>query len=65
MKDKKKMKEIREAVCANRGGLEEATDSQIMTIWNSLDKATQTKYIESIKERKGQDAPGNKPQSKI
>ena len=45
---KEQIKKIREAVCANRGGLEEATDEQIMIIWGSLDSATQKQYLESI-----------------
>jgi hypothetical protein len=39
------IEKIREAVCRNRGGLEEATDSQILQIWNSLDEDTQKKYL--------------------
>lgn len=54
------IKKIREAVCANRGGLGEATDSQIMTIWKSLPADVQKQYLESIKERKASDAPGDK-----
>lgn len=53
------IKKIREAVCANRGGLAEATDSQIMVIWNSLPPDVQKQYLDSIKERKGQDAVSN------
>lgn len=50
MKDKK-IKAIREAVCANRGGLSEATDGQIMVIWNSLPKQVQQKYLDSVKDK--------------
>jgi len=59
------IKKIREAVCANRGGLSEATDSQIMVIWNSLPPDVQKQYLESSKERKGQDAVSDKTKSKI
>lgn len=65
----KSIKKIREAVCTNRGGLEEATDEQIMIIWSSLPADVQKQYLESIpapassdasrgggKERKGKDA---------
>jgi len=43
------IKKIKEAVLANRGGLGEASDTQIMTIWRSLDEATQNQYTESVK----------------
>lgn len=55
------IKKIREAVCANRGGLKEATDSQIMVIWNSLPPDVQKQYLDSIKERRGQDAVSDPP----
>lgn len=48
-KDKTK---IRKAILANHGGLGEAGDTQIMTIWNSLDEQTQKKYMEKLKEKK-------------
>jgi hypothetical protein len=41
------IKKIRSAVTANRGGLEVASDSQIMTIWNSLDSVTRAEYLRS------------------
>ena len=41
--------EIRRAVLANRGGLEEATDAQVAAIWMSLDTDTQIQYLASIK----------------
>ena len=50
---------IRKAVTKHRGGLETASDSQIMIIWNSLDEETQEKYLQAVKparERKGKDA---------
>jgi len=50
MKDKK-IKAIREAVCANRGGLSEATDGQIMVIWNSLPPNVQKQYFDSVKDK--------------
>lgn len=59
------IKKIREAVCANRGGLSDATDSQIMTIWKSLPADVQKQYLESIKGRKESDAPGDKTKSKV
>lgn len=56
----KQIKKIREAVCANRGGLDSATDEQIMIIWGSLPADVQKQYLESIKERKGKDATGTR-----
>jgi hypothetical protein len=40
------IKEIRKAICANHGGLEDATDEQIMIVWNALTAETQKKYLE-------------------
>ena len=54
-----KMEIIRQAVLAHRGGLENATDNQIMIIWRSLDEQTQKQYLESVKERKAKDAISN------
>lgn len=42
-------KKIREAILKNRGGLEAATDGQILLIWNALDAATQEKYLLTTK----------------
>ena len=51
---------IRQAVLANRGGLEQATDAQIWAIWASLDVATQERYLASVKTGKGgSDASGD------
>jgi len=43
------IKKIREAVLKNRGGFETASDSEILTIWNSLTDETRKQYIESVK----------------
>lgn len=59
----KNIKKIREAIMANRGGHEEATDSQIMTVWDSLPPAAQKQYLESVKDKDKKekaDAVGNK-----
>ena len=53
------IKNIRQAVLANRAGLQDATEQQIMTIWRSLDEQTQKQYLESVKERKAKDAVSN------
>ena len=42
---------IRQAILKNRGGLKKATDNELMTIWNSLEKETQQKYLESVKKK--------------
>lgn len=56
----KQAERIRAAVCQNRGGLEEASDSQIMLIWNSLSAETQKQYLDSIKEERSEkDAVSN------
>ena len=39
------IKTIRAAVCRNHGGLEQAADGQILTVWNALDAATQQRYL--------------------
>ena len=40
---------IKQAVVSNRGGLETATDNEILTIWNSLDQEQQETYLKKIK----------------
>jgi len=56
----KNMEKIQAAVCRNRGGLDEATDSQIMIIWNSLSPETQKQYMNSVKEERSEkDAVSN------
>jgi len=52
--------QIRKAVTKHRGGLKNATDDQILTIWRSLDDETQKKYLEKVK-----DAAGDKSKRKI
>ncbi len=46
------IKTIRAAVTKHRGGLEEATDAQILRLWNQLTPAVQKQYLESLDERK-------------
>jgi hypothetical protein len=53
----KDIKTIRAAVCRNHGGLSEATDGQILTVWNSLLPETQKKYLEQSEVK---DAPGSR-----
>jgi len=40
---------IRQMVCENHGGFENATNDQILRIWNSLDEATKKRYAEKLK----------------
>ncbi len=44
------MTKIRKAVLKNRAGLENATDSQIMTLWAALDDETRGIYLKSVSE---------------
>jgi len=59
------IKRIREVILANRGGLNNASDAEIMTIWNSLPPEIQKQYEENTKERKGKNAAGNKAESDL
>lgn len=58
------IKTIKEAVRMHRGGLQGATDTQIMIIWESLEEETQKQYLENYnktqRERKANHAPGDK-----
>ena len=59
---------IREAILTNRGGFAQATDGQIMTIWNSLDEETRKQYLESVEERtatKTQKRQENRPKDPV
>ena len=49
------IKTIRAAVCRNHGGLEQATDGQILTVWNALDTATQQRYLKPVAKPKEAD----------
>ena len=46
---------IKKAVLANHGGFENASDSQIMTLWRSLPEDVQQRYLDGLKksEKKG------------
>lgn len=57
----KNIQQIRAAILGNRGGFKDASDTEILTVWRSLDEQTQKQYLESIKERKKSDAVGTKP----
>ena len=59
---KRDIKKIRQAVTANRGGFDDASDTEILTIWNALSPETQKQYLESTKETKEKDknASGDK-----
>jgi len=62
---KTKMEEIRKAVLAHHGGLQDATDSQIKVIFNSLPKEIQKKYLAEVKEGSKANAVSNEPKSDI
>ncbi len=44
---------IRAAICKNRGGLKNATDDQLATLWGSLPDELQKQYLESVKAAPG------------
>ena len=49
---------IKEAVLKNHGGFNDATDAQIMTLWNSLPKEVKKQYLDAAgnKEKKNADS---------
>ena len=49
------LKNIRAAILKNRGGFENANDSQIMLIWTALDNETKKAYLESVNDTKIKD----------
>lgn len=62
MIEAKLFESIKAAVKLNHGGLENATDEQIKTIWGSLPEDTKVKYLQG---KKLQDATNNKPEKNI
>ena len=60
----KNIKIIRQCITAHHGGLESASDEQILTVWNALDAATQKQYLTEQEEKKGNadaSSPGTRP----
>ena len=57
------IKQIRKVITANRGGLADATDDQIRTIWLSLDQETMDKYLAQITQSPDKPTSG-KPEGK-
>lgn len=60
----KNIKIIRQCITARHGGMEAASDEQILTVWNALDAASQKQYLTEQEEKKGNaDAlsPGTRP----
>ncbi len=49
---KRDIKKIRSAIMANHGGFDDATDSQIMSVWQELDLETRTRYLDNLKGKK-------------
>lgn len=43
------IKTIRQAVLTHRGGLQNATDAQILTLWNSLPADVQQQYLADVR----------------
>lgn len=60
----KKIKFI-QAVRENHGGLESATDDQVLLIWHSLGAETQAKYLNKTKIKEPKNATGNQSQSAL
>jgi hypothetical protein len=54
-RSKKQIAKIVAAVKANRGGHAETSDAQILTIWDSLNKQTQDRYLQSQKTDTGKE----------
>jgi len=50
---------IKAAILKNRGGFDNASDDQIMTIWSMLDSDTKAAYLDSVKEPKGKKTNAN------
>lgn len=55
------IKTIRKAVISNRGGWEQASDEQILTLWNGLDEDTQQKYLSDIEPKGKNHADTDRP----
>ena len=43
------IKRIREAIEKFHGGMDKATDQQIMKLWDSIDDDTRHRYMESVR----------------
>ena len=50
---------IKAAILKNRGGFENASDGQIMTIWSALGDDTKAAYLETVKTTKGNKQDAN------
>lgn len=49
------IKKIREVICKHHGGLEQATDGQILTVFNALEPSVQERYLKKETKTKGAD----------
>lgn len=58
MKKKKtnNIEKLRKAITSHRGGLAEATDGQIIRLWNSLDEQTKREYLENSNHKAAEEA---------
>lgn len=55
------IEKIRKAIVSHRGGLAEATDGQIIRLWNSLDEETREQYLtETTETGNREQATGNR-----
>ena len=61
----RKTEAIKQAVLANHGGFADASDSQIMALWHSLDSQTQSRYLAELKQKEKPNAVSDKPESKM
>ena len=64
---KRTIRHIVTAVKNKRGGLQNATDAEILKIWNAMNPKDQDDYLRDFltKESKVKDAPANRPTTDI
>jgi hypothetical protein len=46
------IKKIRQAVCSNRGGWDDASDEDILGLWGTLEPHTRVEYLKSVEDVK-------------
>ncbi len=60
---KTEFEKIKAALLANRGGLTEASDPQIQTLWQSLPEAVRQQYLESVKTKEHKNSRTQEPRN--
>jgi len=55
----KEIDQIRKIVVQHHGGLQDASNQQIMTVWNSLSDDAKKRYMDTEKGKGKTDAVGN------